>query len=38
VQAGQEVEKKASAAKPELTSAAMRYIDLHRQNAVRAVL
>jgi ParB family chromosome partitioning protein len=37
-QAGQEAEKKASAAKPELTSAAMRYIDLHRQNAVRTVL
>jgi ParB family chromosome partitioning protein len=37
-QAGQEAEKKASAAKPERTSAAMRYIDLHRQNAVRAVL
>jgi ParB family chromosome partitioning protein len=25
-------------AKPELTSVAMRYVDLHRQNAVRAEL
>jgi ParB family transcriptional regulator, chromosome partitioning protein len=38
VNSGQEAEKKPSAAKPELTSAAIRYIDLHRQNAVRAVL
>src|SRR5690606_8042567 len=27
-----------AAAKPELTSAAMRYVDLHRQNAVRVEL
>lgn len=36
--AGEKGEKEAAPAKPELTSAAMRYIDLHRQNAVRAVL
>jgi len=35
---GNEAENDPAPAKPELTNAAMRYIDLHRQNAVRAVL
>ena len=35
---GEEIKEEKAPAKAELTSAAIRYIDLHRQNAVRVEL